>query len=398
MSTYVAWLSFLIAIVLMLYIGRKNLWLGFIIGALLLGVFNLKPTEIMNNFIETLTNPSILLLALAVGTIAMIGGVLEASGLMAQLFKHLSMNRKLFLIFGPALFGMLPMPGGALLSAPLVERAGQDISPKEYAGINVWFRHTLILIYPLGALLVVAKIAKLHLYTAMLYLLPGFFLLTILGYIFLLRHIKGNLTTTKKFNFKKIFLPIGIIAAAPLMHVILISFIPGILNEIALLIAVLTSIFLAIWLGNLKFKMVVPVAKKMKPWKYFMIILGMFIFLNIFKATDVSNMIAKIVFNKTFLIVFIAFTLGFITGRVQMPFGILLPIYYTRFQVNEVSYMTFTVIFFSIFMGYMISPIHPCISVSLEFFDVELKSFIKRLTIPVICAMLAPFLISIIFL
>ncbi|MBS3741055.1 MAG: DUF401 family protein [Candidatus Cloacimonetes bacterium] len=398
MSTYIAWFSFVLAIVIMLMVGRKNLWLGFIIGALLLGIFNLEASEIIKNIAGTLSDPSILLLATAVGTIAMIGGVLEASGLMTQLFKHLSMNRKLFLIFGPGLFGMLPMPGGALLSAPLVERAGQDISAKEYAGINVWFRHTLILIYPLGALLVVSKIAKLHLYTAMLYLLPGFFLLTILGYIFLLRHIDGNLSTTESFNFKKIFMPIGIIAAAPVMHVVLISVFPGILNEIALLIAVLTSIFLAIWLGKLELKMIIPVAKKMKPWKYFLIILGMFIFLNIFKATDISNMIAKIVFCKTFLIVGIGFILGFITGRTQMPFGILLPIYFTRFQVNSVSYLTFSVMFFSIFMGYVISPIHPCISVSLEFFDVDLKDFIKALILPVILAMLVPFLISLIFL
>ncbi len=398
MSTYFAWFNFLIAIALMLYVGRKNLWLGFILGALTLGIFNLPLSSIVQNFANTLTEPSILLLATAVGTIAMIGGVLEESGLMGELFRHLSMNRKLFLIFGPALFGMLPMPGGALLSAPLMERAGQDIPPREYASINVWFRHTLILIYPMAALLVVTKIAGLNLYLAALYLLPGFALLAIIGYVFLLRHVKGNLQSKEKFKLTRVMTPIGIILAAPAMHIILTTVVPGLQNEIALLIAVLTSIFFAIWIGKLKLKKIVPIAKKMQPWKYFLIIIGMFLFLNIFKATDIDHMISKIVFCKTFLVVGIGFVMGFITGRTQMPFGIILPIYLARFQVDTISYLTFSVMFFSIFMGYLISPIHPCISVSMEFFDVNIKTFMKTLIPPVFVAMLVPLLISLIFL
>jgi len=397
-ATLIAWFSFAVAIAVMLLVGRKNLWLGFIVGALLLGVFNLPLREIFENILGTLSDPMILLLATAVGIIAMIGGILEASGLMTQLFRHLRMKRKLFLILGPALFGMLPMPGGALLSAPLVERAGEDISPSEYANINVWFRHTLILIYPLGALLVVTKIAELHLYKAMLYLLPEFVLLILLGYIFLLRNVKGDLGKKGSFSFKKIFLPISIIAVAPAIHVISISIFPNVMNELFLLLAVSTSVFLAIWFGKLKLSKIIPVVKKMKPWKYFLIILGMFIFLNVFKETDISNMIAEIVFCKTFLIVGIGFILGFVTGRTDMPFGILLPIYYTRFQVGSVSYLTFSVMFFSIFMGYVISPIHPCISVSLEYFDVNLKNFMENLVFPVSCVMLVPLLISLIFL
>jgi uncharacterized protein len=397
-ATLIAWFSFAVAIAVMLLVGRKNLWLGFIVGALLLGVFNLPLREIFENILGTLSDPMILLLATAVGIIAMIGGILEASGLMTQLFRHLRMKRKLFLILGPALFGMLPMPGGALLSAPLVERAGEDISPSEYANINVWFRHTLILIYPLGALLVVTKIAELHLYKAMLYLLPEFVLLILLGYIFLLRNVKGDLGKKGSFSFKKIFLPVGIIAVAPTIHVIFISIFPNVMDELFLLLAVSTSVFLAIWLGKLKLSKIMPVVKKMKPWKYCLIILGMFIFLNIFKETDISNMIADVVFCKTFLIVGIGFILGFVTGRTQMPFGILLPIYYTRFQVDSVSYLTFSIMFFSIFMGYVISPIHPCISVSLEYFDVNLKNFMENLIFPVSCVMLVPLLISLVFL
>jgi hypothetical protein len=43
----------------------------------------------------------------------------------------------------PAMIGLIPMPGGALLSAPFVEKAGDRAgsTPEWMSGINYWFRH-----------------------------------------------------------------------------------------------------------------------------------------------------------------------------------------------------------------------------------------------------------------
>lgn len=210
MPILLIWIGFFFSLAIMILIARKNLWLGFIIGALILGFINLRLVVIFQQIKSTIFDPAILLLGVAVGIIPLIGGVLEESGLMEGLFKNLRLKRKLFLIFGPAFLGMLPMPGGALLSAPLVLRAGDDISDKQYTAINVWFRHALILIYPLGALLVTSKMAGLYLYRALLYLIPGFVLMILLGWIFLLKGIKGNLPTQKHINYKALFTPIGI--------------------------------------------------------------------------------------------------------------------------------------------------------------------------------------------
>jgi len=392
----IIWFSFLLSLTLMIMIARKSIWLGFIIGALVLGVFNLSFKEIFAQIQNTLTDPSILLLALAVGLIPLIGGALEVSGLMDDLVNNLKMKRKLFLAFGPAFLGMLPMPGGALLSAPLVLRAGVDISDDKYTAINVWFRHTLILIYPLGALLVTTKMANLNLYTAMLYLIPGFIIMVILGYVFLLKGIEGNLRANNKIKTKKIIIPIIVILAAPVVHIILMTIFKGIIQEIPLLIGVISSLILAFVFGKLRFDKVVPISVKMKPWKFFLIIIGMFLFLNIFQVSNISKVIADIVFCKSFLIVGIAAFLGFVTGRVQMPFAILLPIYYSKFGSGAMTYLVFTVMFFSTFMGYIISPIHPCVSVSIEFFGSTLKDFFKRAILPAGISLFVALIISIV--
>ena len=43
----------------------------------------------------------------------------------------------------------------------------------------------------------------------------------------------------------------------------------------------------------------------MKPWNFALIILGMFLFLNIFKASETSRVIAEASFSKVFLVVII---------------------------------------------------------------------------------------------
>ncbi len=397
MPILLIWIGFFFSLAIMILIARKNLWLGFIIGALILGFINLRLVVIFQQIKSTIFDPAILLLGVAVGIIPLIGGVLEESGLMEGLFKNLRLKRKLFLIFGPAFLGMLPMPGGALLSAPLVLRAGDDISDKQYTAINVWFRHALILIYPLGALLVTSKMAGLYLYRALLYLIPGFVLMILLGWIFLLKGIKGNLPTQKHINYKALFTPIGIIIAAPLIHLLLMTLFPDILTEIPLIICVSVSLVLAMLLGKMKPLDLISVIKKMKPLKYFLIIIGMFLFLNIFKASNISAIIGEIAISKCFTIIVIAAFLGFVTGRVQMPFAIALPIFYSRFGTDAMSYLLFAIMFFSTYMGYIVSPIHPCVSVSIEFFGSSLKGFYKKLFWPVFISLATSFLVAILF-
>ncbi|RLC44679.1 MAG: hypothetical protein DRH57_08960 [Candidatus Cloacimonadota bacterium] len=393
----IIWFGFLLSLALMIIIGQKNLWLGFIVGALVIGLFNFNIKQTLFEIQRTLTDPSILLLAIAVGLIPLIGGALEISGLMDNLVNNLKMKRKLFLAFAPAFLGTLPMPGGALLSAPLILHAGTDISDERYAVINVWFRHAFILIYPLGALLVTTKMANLNLYIATLYLIPGFILMVILGYIFLLKGIDGDIQNNSKVNLKKLLIPIAIILSAPIIHIVLMSIFKNLMKEIPLVIGVTTSLVLAFYFGKLSWKDLKPISLKMKPWKFALIIIGMFLFLNMFRSSGIAKIIAEIVFSKSFLIVGIGAFLGFVTGRVQMPFSILLPVYYSKFGNETITYVVFAVMFFSIFIGYVISPVHPCVSVSLEFFGTGLKGFFKKLAVPTIISLCLALAISILF-
>ena len=396
MTTFWIWFGFFFSLGLLLVIARKNLWLGLVIAAYVLGLFSLSFTQLWEQTYKTLSDPSILLLAFAVGLIPLIGGIMEQGGLMDDLVNNLRLKRRSLMAFSSAFVGLLPMPGGALLSAPLIDRGGKTVSPQNKTAINVWFRHVLLLIYPLGMLLATTAMAKVNLYTVILYLLPGFVLMLILGYVFLLSNIKNEKNIQNPVSLKKLLIPIMVIIVAPLIHFILMSFFKNIIQEIPLVIGVLTSIVLAFYFGKISWKELRPIAVKMKPWNFALIILGMFLFLNIFKASDTSIVIAEASFSKVFLVVGIGALLGFATGRVQVPISILLPIYLAQFGIDAMTPLIFAVMFFATYQGYIVSPVHPCISVSLEYFKTGLKDFYKLTALPAIISLIFVWILAMI--
>lgn len=392
------WLGFFISIALLMIIARKSLWIALVVSAIILGIFSLSINTMSDEIYNTLTDPSILLLALAIGIIPIIGGVMEISGLMDDIIENLKIKKKSFLAFSSAFIGMLPMPGGALLSAPLLKKGGEGVPNDQKAAINVWYRHVLILIYPLGALLATTKMAEINLYETMLYVFPGFILMLILGYIFLLKDIEGKSLYKSKRSPKKLAIPLGIILVAPIIHFSLMTAFDIKTNEIFLVFGVIVSLILGIFFGKIgseKFKIAV---KKMKPLKFSLIIIGMFLFLNIFKASDTPNEIASLELPTSIFIVTVGFLLGFVTGRVQLPVSIMLPIYIAKPGNDAITPLAFSIMYFAIFLGYVISPVHPCISVSLEYFNVKYKDMLKKLLIPTIVGLVLSFVFSIIFL
>lgn len=390
------WLSFVISIILIMFISRKSLWLALFVGALFLGAINLPYRDLYVITHLTFIDQKIVLLASAVGIIPLIGGGLQISGLMDDLINNLQVKRKVYLGFSPALMGLLPIPGGALLSAPMLNRSGKDITPETYTAINIWFRHILILIYPLGALLPCSKMGNFNVYQAMMYIFPIFLFLFLLGYFFFLRPIKGDMPRHHKLNIKKLLVPLFIIISAPIIHTIL-NLTP-LMDEATLVIAVSITLILTFLFGKMKPKDLLPLVKKMKPWKYFLIIIGIFLFLRIFQATAITDKISQLTFSQNFLLIGIAGILSFVTGRVQLAISILIPIFLTKFGADQFTIITFVIMYISVYLGYMISPVHPCVTVSVEYFKTSYWQFVKKAYLPTILGFVMLIILSLIVL
>jgi integral membrane protein (TIGR00529 family) len=386
-----AWFGFIISLAVILIVARKNLPLALLCGALVLGVFTLPLLTMIDRIMFTFTDMSILLLALAMGVIPMIGGTMKQSGQMDDLVNNMRIGRKGIMALSPAILGLLPMPGGALLSAPILEKAGETVPNDLKVAINDWFRHLFVMIYPLSsALIASAKIADLNLYMAALYLLPSFGFALFIGYVFFIRKVHGFMHYAGTFSLGKLLLPLAIILSAPFIDFTLKEIIDLPVQEIATVLGVCVAFILS-WRLSTKKLDLIQIARQMKPWNFALIILGMFVFLHIFQASNVADLIASVPLAPATLCVVAGFILGFATGRVLLPASIILPVYLT---VSPLSPLTFAIIYTSIFFGYVISPVHPCVAVSLEYFDVPLRKFFKLLAVPTLIVFLATLVIS----
>ena len=388
------WFGFIISLGVILIVARKNLPLALFCGALVLGVFTIPFISIPYKIFYTLTDPSIVLLALAMGVIPMIGGTMKQSGQMDDLVNNLRIGRKGLMALSPAIMGLLPMPGGALLSAPILEKGGEGVPADLKVAINDWFRHLFVMIYPLSsALIASAKISSLSVYTALLSLLPTFAFALVLGYVFFVRRVRGTIDYSSSFSLKKLLIPLGIILIAPLLDFVLKKALTLSVKEIATILAVCTAFAFSLVVSKSK-PNILAVAKKMKPWNFTLIILGMFVFLHIFQASNIADLIAAIPLPAATLCVVAGFILGFATGRVLLPASIIYPVYLTS---DVITPFVFAVIYTSIFFGYVISPVHPCVCVTIEYFNVSMKKFFKIMVLPTIIIFTATLLTTIIF-
>ncbi len=392
MSPFMAWIGFFVSLAMLLIISRKSLMVSMFVGALILGIFTLSPSELASELWSSFVDLSVILLAFAVGIIPLIGGGLSQSGQMDDLVKNMRIGKKAFLAASPALVGMLPMPGGALLSAPLIEKAGEGIPQEKKAGLNVWFRHILYLIYPLSpALMVSIKLANLDIYQVLPYLASFLVFSMALGYFFFLRSVHGKMDYAEKFSLKKLLPPLTIIVIAPLLDFIIKAVFPDLIEEAATLIGVATSLTLVIAIGRIGLKDFCQISRKAKPWDFALIIIGMMVFYNVFDASSIPELIVEVQITPEVLCVVVGFLLGFATGRIQLPAAIILPLFATKF--GAMTTPVFAIMFFSIFLGYVLTPVHPCVAFSTKFFRVDLKDFFKEVGPPALIAFVVSFIL-----
>ena len=386
------WVGFAVAVVLLVVLSRFGLALGLAVGALALGAFALSPAEIGGALWQTVSDPSVLVLALVVFLIPVLGGVMEASGQMARLVGNLRVGVRPFLALAPGLLGMLPMPGGALLSAPLVERGAGHVAPDVKAAANVWFRHVLLLVYPLGSSLIAsAKVAGLDVYATIPYLAPAFALSVLLGGVFLLRNARpkrddetgsADQDARGPFSLRDLLVPLGILLAAPVLDLALASTVALPVREIATAAGVALSLALSLVVGRVGPKRLLRIVFRARPWTYAAIIVAMFAFLNVFASSGVPERLAAMQLPPLALCLGVGFALGFITGRIEASLAVVLPIYASAH--GPMTLPGFALAYYAAFLGYVVTPVHPCISVSVAYFKTSIGALVRRLALPVV--------------
>ena len=156
------------------------------------------------------------------------------------------------LIAAPAVIGLIPMPAGALFSAPLIEQSVREKhwQPAWKAAINFWFRHIWEYWWPVyPAVIIALAVFKMPTWQYMLSLIVFTPVSLLAGYFFLLRPHRSRLLLTERQqpaesvqSLLSVLLPIGLILGCAL-------FLPPVIAQIGSPCDVQISKLLSILIG-----------------------------------------------------------------------------------------------------------------------------------------------------
>lgn len=176
------------------------LWLTIFTGALCTALLSgISPADWPGMFAAVLRQPDFLILCFMIFLILVLSGVQEATGQSHDLVEGLEgyiHSPRIRLVLFPALVGLLPMPGGALFSCPMIRDAARNMNldGKRKALINYWFRHIWELAWPLyPGYALACTLLDIPLTRLLLFTFPAVFVAFATGWFFFLRDLGGSL-------------------------------------------------------------------------------------------------------------------------------------------------------------------------------------------------------------
>lgn len=297
--------------------------------------------------------------------------------------KHTLRSNRLSAAALPMVVGMLPSPGSARLSCPMVEEVTRNSKNEEIkAFINYWFRHgwrEAFVLFP--HLLVAAEIAGVDSLNLSMHILPFSAVAVLIGTIFgLLKMEKETIPAQgnrKKYavEFLKNFMPIILTIG---LYTLLAQF--G-LKNLGLFASVLTSIMLLfVWKKYSLERVFNTVKKVVSSPKYLIIIVGVMIFKEVLYASTMLDQIPALVeaYHISPFILFIvvpmlgSISTGIMMSAITISFPILMPLGLgENIWYVAVAYVAAT-------SGALMTPVHLCATMSAEYFKSSLNKMLLR--------------------
>lgn len=360
---------------------KINIGVSIFLGSLLLGVlFGLGPKKLLTSLYISSTEWSTVRLILIIVSIMALTGIFSQIGylkLMEKATKDLFPNEKYSLAALPALIGLLPMPAGALVSAPMIETIADklNVSPERKTIINYWFRHIWEHSWPMyQAIIIASAILDITVREFSTKMFSLTLVMILVGYLFFLRPIKSQEDENR--NTKeglKLFLK----STYPIMVIILISIVLGYDMVYGAFIGFLSA--LIPHFNKINHKELVKYA--LQP-KIIFLLLSVMYFNKLLEVTGAVEALPKTIIELNLPVVLVIgltpFLIGLMTGisfaYVGMAFPLLLP-FFTGFDKIALAYL-------SGYMGMLFSPVHLCLVFSAEYYNADLGKVYKAMLIP----------------
>ena len=360
---------------------------------------------------KTFSSTNNLCLILVIVQVICLASQMSWTGVMKDLVETINslVSQRTSIALLPAVIGLIPMPGGAIFSAPLVDECDHDksIDPIIKAKINYWFRHVWEYWWPLypGVLLAV-EITKIPVHWFMLLMFPLCLFSILGGYLFILKKINNENDSKKirkKSDIKKLLLLLVPIIIIILIYSVIKIFIPFI-SEISRYLPMIIGIFISQIFLQIKKPMIFidwrNIIFSFKTLNFILIVILVLIYGAFINArlpdgtmlmTYMRSELALLGIPLIAVIIIIPFICGLTTGIAIGFIGASFPIVLSLIGNNPTTgqLLSTTILAFgSGYVGMILSPVHICLIVTNEHFKTSLVESLLKLIRPALVVFL----------
>ena len=406
------------AVIIILIRKKYNFGLSLIFGSFIVAIFSLQeiaPVEIPKGYLKALiydVDQSVfdfqtVELAFLLTLIYILAKAMQETGAIKKVIHSL---QTIFYKGGtlgiiPAVYGLMPVPGGALFSAPLIDKEGDKfkLNKDQKNFLNVWFRHIWFPIFPVSSammLIISYDFANIDIYELIVANFPAFIAFILIGLLFLKYYVKK---TPKSKNPPKKDYQGLVYLLPPVIPIVIYIIVLGLfwlfsLGDIKIfqrsifIIGVFFSIISLYFLLKIDWKKYCEILKKSVSLKLALAIIGIMVFrqmIEVSKANDIiADLIGGLPFHPIFIIILIPLIMGVITGYNLGAIALSYPLIEPFFGFTDLNIVGITsIIFVSSLVGYLISPIHLCNVVSSDHLKTDTTRMYK-MYIPAIILLL----------
>ena len=400
-------IKLLAVIAVIIFLIRRKWDLGYIIllASLLIGLFfNLSPIQIGNNFVLALIDPITLKLIGIIILVYILSGVLRKVESLRDLVDSLQglvKDYRLILAFIPALLGLIPMPAGAIFSAPMVKEVGDraGLTPEEETFVNYWFRHIWEFVWPLfPGIILFAGLLKVEIQEVILVQFPLTIVTVIIGFVWEYKNLRKDTTLINKkdilLNLKKLFFGVW-----PILLIIIMVLGTKTDLLVSLVIVILSLVFLNV--NKLSLKILKEIIRNDIDLNVVILIVSIMIFKRMLQVSGgveiIPEAFAKLGIHPFIVLFIIPFFIATMTGLGTAALGIGLPVLLPIIIVQGETNLYYAMLVFAgSFSGVMISPIHLCLVVTKNYFKADMGKIYKMLILPLIVTTLSALILVII--
>jgi uncharacterized protein len=381
-------LSIIILIIILLRL-RLDLGLVMFLSSIVLGfLFQLGCYGIINNIYLAVIDPNTLELVGIIVLVYILSGILRRTksmdGIISSLLNIVA-DYRLILFIITSFLGLIPMPAGAMFSAPLLREIGEknNMNAEEIMFANYWLRHIWEFMWPLyPVVLLYSSFIKVDVREIMILQFPFTIIALSIGFFWMYTHLDSN--NNFKINYKDWKIQIFTFFKS-VWSILLIIFLVLFL-KINLLVSLGISIILLLIIKRISIKKIWEIFFQDVSFKVVIMIIGIMLFKQVLESTDsitqLPQFFSTIGINIWVVLFFIPFLIGSLTGvtisAIGVSFPILMPI---MTQYGSLNLSMAMVAYIAGFTGMMISPMHLCLTVTIEYLKADILKFYKILSI-----------------